>query len=945
MSSPAVGQDGTIYLGTNQGKVLAVSSDRRILWEYQTGGKIDSSPAIGPDGVVYIGSSDGWLYALNPNGQLKWFFATSSPIETSPAIGADGSVYFTNDTDTVYAVAGSSGQKKWEFVIEESSYIQTRYSPVVGSDGTVYFLAQEADPITLVSPTYVHALSANGKTKWVKRFDYYDPLSSPILGPGNKIYLSMTPSTLAYYKSDLYALDSEGEILWFSEGYIYFGNGSPVIDNNGVVYVPAREFPAYYQSGGVVAINPDGSERWFFETKESVHLSPAIGNDGLLYFGTDSGEFYVLDSLGTQHAVLSIVSSEIRSSPVISEGSMYFQAGGRLFFLEVDSRGLMQSGWPMFRQDSQHTARIGSTSDEADPALVGPVPSGRSILTGETMTIPVTVTNGGSASASDVEVTHPVPSFLDYLSPSVTGGGTCSHNQLSGQAVCSLGTIAAGSQKTINFSFEGNAKGSTDVTVQLTTSSADSDTSNNEFIMSYEVVGPTSRLHMPTVLLGPPAGFPENSFVGIAIHNPGEQPTNVSFAELGGDGSVGEQKNLTELTGSGLPVGGQFARLSSEIFPVSEEKPTLQIEGHSGDVEGFFLVGDGINYLDGVSGDFVEGNRLYFPSAKASLTDSTKLFLYNPDQTEDVQVSLEYFGTNGQPLDSALILLKGNGSWSGNVRDVFDLDLPADGYIRAVGSSPYSDSAMPIKGFELFSNGQDLSGLIGQETVASETFYVPHFVVWRDGSGLNSDTELSIVNPGAKTLQLTITLYDDQGNPEYIHSELVKSLETFQKKMSEVIPAGDQTDLRSGFIEVQLTVPSDPSVTPEIVGSVTFSTNHGQSLASLPLSSKGALESHFLHVAQIADIFTGLALLNPSASESADVQVVLYDEEGTIVETHELQVLPRTKVVGLLSEMFEKAQGRSGGHFEVISTQPVIAYALFGQMRGRYLSVIQAQGD
>ena len=34
-------------------------------WSYQTGGSVYSSPAIGSDGTIYIGSADSYLYALS----------------------------------------------------------------------------------------------------------------------------------------------------------------------------------------------------------------------------------------------------------------------------------------------------------------------------------------------------------------------------------------------------------------------------------------------------------------------------------------------------------------------------------------------------------------------------------------------------------------------------------------------------------------------------------------------------------------------------------------------------------------------------------------------------------------------------------------------------------------------------------------------------------------
>tara|TARA_B100000427_G_C15256943_1_gene484788 strand:- start:47 stop:334 length:288 start_codon:yes stop_codon:yes gene_type:complete len=40
-----------------------------VLWEFETGDSVTSSPAIGPDGTVYIGSRDGKLYAIKTDSK------------------------------------------------------------------------------------------------------------------------------------------------------------------------------------------------------------------------------------------------------------------------------------------------------------------------------------------------------------------------------------------------------------------------------------------------------------------------------------------------------------------------------------------------------------------------------------------------------------------------------------------------------------------------------------------------------------------------------------------------------------------------------------------------------------------------------------------------------------------------------------------------------------
>lgn len=64
-SFPVVDKEGTVYIGSVDGKMYAVGKDGKLLWEYQTGNKIsEASPAIGPDGTLYFTSMDGYLYAI-----------------------------------------------------------------------------------------------------------------------------------------------------------------------------------------------------------------------------------------------------------------------------------------------------------------------------------------------------------------------------------------------------------------------------------------------------------------------------------------------------------------------------------------------------------------------------------------------------------------------------------------------------------------------------------------------------------------------------------------------------------------------------------------------------------------------------------------------------------------------------------------------------------------
>ena len=101
-SSPSLGPDGTIYIGSNDNKLFAVNPDGTEKWHYTTGFDVRSSPAVGADGTIYFGAWDGFLYALNPDGTRKWWHLTQGSIFSSPSIDGTGSVVVPSWDGYVY---------------------------------------------------------------------------------------------------------------------------------------------------------------------------------------------------------------------------------------------------------------------------------------------------------------------------------------------------------------------------------------------------------------------------------------------------------------------------------------------------------------------------------------------------------------------------------------------------------------------------------------------------------------------------------------------------------------------------------------------------------------------------------------------------------------------------------------------------------------------------
>jgi outer membrane protein assembly factor BamB len=115
LSSPAIGIEGTIYVGSDDYALYAIAPDGKERWHLTTEAPIHSSPAIDGEGTIYVGSDDGNLYAIYADGSLKWHFPTGGPVLSSPAIGADGTIYVGSNDHHLYAVGNPQGRAVFQF--------------------------------------------------------------------------------------------------------------------------------------------------------------------------------------------------------------------------------------------------------------------------------------------------------------------------------------------------------------------------------------------------------------------------------------------------------------------------------------------------------------------------------------------------------------------------------------------------------------------------------------------------------------------------------------------------------------------------------------------------------------------------------------------------------------------------------------------------------------
>ncbi len=109
-SAPAIGTDGTVYLGNVDGLYAINGTTGAINWKYSpsqdTGANadVDTAPAIGGDGTIFFGTAGGTFYAVTPTGTERFHYTTGGRISSSPAIGPDGTVFIVSDDGQLYAI-------------------------------------------------------------------------------------------------------------------------------------------------------------------------------------------------------------------------------------------------------------------------------------------------------------------------------------------------------------------------------------------------------------------------------------------------------------------------------------------------------------------------------------------------------------------------------------------------------------------------------------------------------------------------------------------------------------------------------------------------------------------------------------------------------------------------------------------------------------------------
>ena len=289
------GADGTLFVGTENGKVQAIKPGGSVIWSFTATPPVPT-PAVGPDGMVYLRGGDGALFSLRPDGRRRWttdIGAEPKLLGPSPLIGPDSYGYLTSYHQGVVYMIQPGGFFQWAI----NTHARTLAGPAVGPDGTVY--AGAADGI-------LRAIDREGLERW--RVDLGGPVSGPpAIGADGAV-----AALIGEGGAELVSVGADGRVRWRTPGC--WGRGAPlmwvalavdgraqvgacsigpngdrawsaslraswttpsVLDGDGQAFTAAGE--------AVYALGPDGTVRWRLALESVALMPPSIGSNGTLY--------------------------------------------------------------------------------------------------------------------------------------------------------------------------------------------------------------------------------------------------------------------------------------------------------------------------------------------------------------------------------------------------------------------------------------------------------------------------------------------------------------------------------------------------------------------------------------------------------------------------------------------------------------------------------------
>lgn len=322
-SGVSIGADSTIYYCAS-GDLIALWPNGETKWKIEPdeSWEIFSTPLISADGTIYIGTGEGNVIAVNPDSTIKWQVPVGDNIWQSLNIDLNGNLYVIDNSSTLHCIS-PDGTIKWSLTDNRfNSYPSAvmSFSP----DGKILYLPGRG--ISLMSLD-IETQSIN----W--EFGGLGTRTQPVVDSGGNIYILTKIESIHGGKSSIFSLNKMGEINWsYPCDDEYSRMNTPTIDNQGNIYVA---FDTLY------SFDYKGNLRWKTDLDMTCDCPLVCDNMGNVFVGTmGSGEAIEMRAYSSEGDLLWSIRDEtqmqVGGSPALVEHMIYFPTweSSKLFIIE-----------------------------------------------------------------------------------------------------------------------------------------------------------------------------------------------------------------------------------------------------------------------------------------------------------------------------------------------------------------------------------------------------------------------------------------------------------------------------------------------------------------------------------------------------------------------------------------------------------------------------------
>lgn len=310
LSQLARAADGTLYVGTDDGKLYAIDSETgKARWSYATGGRIGAAPTVLADGKIAVGSWDKKLHVVNADGSLAWTYEVEGLLDQSVSVDGQGRLYLVSD-DGVLHVLSDAGELVWQLDLGAAPTTATS----IFDDG------QRQTLFVSTSDEHVHCIDGENSAELAKisgygRFDI-------ALSAQGHAYLGTSTGHIV-------AIDRDCTVL-YDVAHTYAVMMPIALDASGDLYAAGHHRQMYRFK------KADGTVVWQTSTRryQSLNGAPSLGADGQMYAGSDS-----LFAFSADGKIEEVSTIDMIGAPILSEDGAVFGTTEHGYLVRLDVKG------------------------------------------------------------------------------------------------------------------------------------------------------------------------------------------------------------------------------------------------------------------------------------------------------------------------------------------------------------------------------------------------------------------------------------------------------------------------------------------------------------------------------------------------------------------------------------------------------------------------------